>query len=90
MWIPLLRVTEKENKIREKAKVSRKGKTIGLVSTRVLGINSHQISSHRKRIQMIPRVKAKVRKAKTKGKGEGDQGKSRKVANVESDGWAQE
>ena len=34
--------------------------------------------------------KGKGKKGQDKGKGKGDQGKSRKVANVESDAWAQE
>ena len=95
MWIPLLRLREKENKIGGKAKVSpkvkTKGRVIGTINlpTRVLGISSHGISSHGKRTTMIPKVKAKVRKAK-KGKVKGDQGKGRKVANAESNAWAQE
>ena len=60
MWIPLLRVREKENKIRGKAKVSPKakikGRVIGTISLpKVLqvgnglcGISSHGISSHGK------------------------------------------
>ena len=84
MWIPLLRVREKKNKTKGKAKVSPKvspkakikGRVVGTVSLpKVLqvgndlyGINSHGISSHGKRTPMIPRVKAKVRKAKTKAK----------------------
>ena len=34
--------------------------------------------------------KGKGKKGQDKGKGKGDQGKSRKVANVESDAWVQE
>ena len=74
MLIPLLRVREKENKIRGKAKVSPKakikGRVIGTINlpTRTLGDSSHGISSHSKRIEKIPTVKAKVRKAKTKAK----------------------
>ena len=92
MWIPLLRVREKENKIRGKAKVSQKVETKGRVlgtrnlPTRVHGINSHGISSHGKRIQTMPRVKAKARKAKVKV----IMARVGKVANVEPDAWAQE
>ena len=52
-----------------KSKARTKGRTIGTINLpRAHGINNHGISSHGKRIQAIPRVKAKVRKAKTKAK----------------------
>ena len=73
MWIPLLRVREKENMIKGKAKVSPKVKTKERVSlrlgqsihtTRVLGTISLGIN----RTPMTPRAKEKARKVKTKEK----------------------
>ena len=100
MWIPLLRVREKENMTKGKEKVSPKVKTKERVSfrlgqtihtTRVLGTISLGISSLGiNKTPMTPRAKGKAREGQDKGKGTGDQGKGRKVANVESDTWALE
>ena len=78
MWIPLLRVREKENMIKGKAKVSPKVKTKERISlrlgrtihtTRVLGTISLGISSLGiNRTPMTPRAKGKARKVKTKVK----------------------
>ena len=98
MWIPLLRVREKENMTKGKAKVSPKVKTKERVSlrlgqtihtTRVLGTISLGISSHKQNTN-DSKSKGKGKKGQDKGKGKGDQGKGRKVANVESDAWTQE
>ena len=78
MWIPLLRVREKEDMTKGKAKVSPKVKTKERVSlrlgqtihtTRVLGTISLGISSlGTNRTPMTPRAKEKARKVKTKVK----------------------
>ena len=99
MWIPLLRVREKENMIKGKAKVSPKVKTKERVSlclgqtihtTRVLGTISLGISSLGINKQNTNDSKSKGKGKKGQDKGKGDQSKGRKVANVESDAWAQE
>ena len=78
MWIPLLRVREKENMTKGKAKVSPKVRTKERVSlrlgqtihtTRVLGTVSLGISSLGiNKTPMTPRAKGKARKVKTKVK----------------------
>ena len=83
MWIPLLRVREKENKIKGKAKVSPKVKTKGRINLHLgqtiptprtletisLGPISLGISSLGiNKTPMTPRAKGKARKVKTKVK----------------------